>query len=70
MNLERIQNVMSRAESLETHSKQKEVQLRNIKKQDNEGQGQNIMSMKEESDKYLLESIAARMVVLKDIVLK
>jgi hypothetical protein len=49
---------------LEIHAKQKQVQLRNMRRE-----SEDLLSVREESDKYYLESIAARMVLLKDVVM-
>jgi hypothetical protein len=50
---------------LEIHAGQKAKQLRNMKKREH-----GVIELKEETDRYYMESVAARMVLLKDLVNK
>lgn len=55
---------MDHVELLEHEAKQKEIQLKYIKG------GDKAIDLKEELDKYYLESVAAKMHVLKDVMLR
>lgn len=55
---------MDHVSLLESEARQKELELKYMKS------GKQSMEMKEKLDKYYLESVAAKMHVLKDVILK
>ena len=63
-NKDKYASVMDHVELLEHEAKQKEIQLKYIKG------GEKAIDLKEELDKYYLESVAAKMHVLKDVMLR
>ena len=55
---------MDQASVMEEKARRKEEEMRGY------GRGERAMQLKEEMDKYYMESVAAKMVVLKDVILK
>ena len=55
---------MEQASVMEEKAKRKEEEMRGYRR------GEKAMKLKEEMDRYYMESVAAKMVVLKDVILK
>ena len=55
---------MEQAAVMQEKSQMKEAQMRSYKK------GEKALELKNEMDKYYAESVAAKMVVLKDVIMK
>jgi vacuolar-type H+-ATPase catalytic subunit A/Vma1 len=61
---EKYESIMEQVNVMEEKAKQKEEQMKSYKK------GDKSIELKGQMDKFYLESVAAKLVVLKDVILK